>query len=883
MKTAVDISWYKNHMIPNSVFAWNYEDDFFAGYDHGKEAGIMSVADHNIAPGKKFFTWGTGPEGKRWDHILTDNDGPYLELMVGAYSDNQPDYSWLQPYETRSFSMHWYPFRDIGGVKNANLDAAVNLDVNNSIAKVGFYTTSAHPAAIVMLKAGQRILLRETVAINPGKPYVKRVPVPPGTDEHDLAASIWDGDEKLISYSPVRLEPELSPKPVASPPAPRNVMTNDELYRIGLRAQQFYDPIVNPMPYWEEALRRDPGDVLVNTVLGITCYRQARYKEAEQFFRKALERATDNYTPPKDCEAIYYLGATLKAEGKTSEAFTQFYKTTWSQAWKGAGYYSLAEIATERGDMAAALAFADRSIDSNAMNIRAQNLKAAVLRHLGRPGEAMKVLASAAHNADPLDVRSMSERWLASRDPAAAKTLACTMNEFPATAQETAAEYLSAGLWRDGTDTLLQMIAAAPDKSRIHPMVYYYLGYFANKMGQGQKAGEYYGMALTMSPDYVFPFQCEAIDVLRQAIAANPRDARAPYYLGNLLYDWQPEEATKMWEASAALDTSFAILHRNLAVAYLHRRPTGDLNRAIEELEKAVSLSDKYALHFTELDELYEQAGTPIEKRVALFEKNRDVVAGRDDSLNRAIALEVAAGKYDEAIKVMTERQFAIVEGVNLNVADHWTDAHILRGRQYLAAKRYEDALADFQTALKIPLNIPSGLGLGDDSGSRSAEAAYWTGVAYEGMGDSDNANECWSKAIGPPVMRSRRRGGMAGSARGNLAEVGPQSYYQALALEKLGQNEKARSLFQSLVKSGRVALQQSPSADANSTQSELGLLQAPRIRLAAAHYLAGLGYLGLNDRNKAKTELTEAVQASPDLLCAGATLASLNYFLTHK
>ena len=124
------MSWYKNHVSSNSVFAWNYSDDFFAGYDHGKQAGTMSVADHNVVPGKKFWTWGNGPRGKRWDHILTDDDGPYIELMVGAYSDNQPDYSWLQPYEVRSFSMYWYPFREIGGVKKANLDAAVNLDVD---------------------------------------------------------------------------------------------------------------------------------------------------------------------------------------------------------------------------------------------------------------------------------------------------------------------------------------------------------------------------------------------------------------------------------------------------------------------------------------------------------------------------------------------------------------------------------------------------------------------------------------------------------------------------------------------------------------------------------------------------------------------------------
>ena len=76
------------------------------------------------------------------------------------------------------------------------------------------------------------------------------------------------------------------------------------------------------MPYWEEALRRDPGDARVNTVLGITAYTKARYAEAEKYLRKAIERVTDRYTTPKDAEAIYYLGATLKAEGKTDEAYT---------------------------------------------------------------------------------------------------------------------------------------------------------------------------------------------------------------------------------------------------------------------------------------------------------------------------------------------------------------------------------------------------------------------------------------------------------------------------------------------------------------------------------------------------------------------------------
>jgi tetratricopeptide (TPR) repeat protein len=860
-----DASRWKSH-LGGSIFAWNYQDDFFAGYDHGKHAGTMSIADHNIVPGKKFFEWGGNPGGKTWDNNLTDSDGPYIELMVGAYSDNQPDYSWLQPYEGRSFPMYWYPFRDIDGVKKANLDAAVNLEVAGGIAKMGFNTTSAHAAAKVTLRAGQKVLLEETVAINPGKPYTKQVAVPAGIDEHDLVASISDGGRELVSYSPIRLTPPTIPPGVTPPPAPADVKTNEELYLIGLRAQQFHDPIIDPQPYWDEALRRDPGDSRVNTVLGITAYTKARYAEAERYLRTAIARVTDRFTDPKDGESIYYLAATLKAEGKTDEAYTNFYKATWSQAWKAAGYYSLAEIAVARGDMTAALDFADRSIDSNALNIRAQNLKAAVLRHTGRSKEALQLLAAAAHKIDPLDARAMAERWLASKDPAALKTLTSTMLDNPQTAQENAAEYLDSGLWQDGTDVLLQMIAAAPNKSRIHPMAHYYLGYFAEKLGQAPKASEYYKLAMTMPPDYVFPFQAEAIDVLRAAMKTNPGDARAPYYLGNLLYDWQPEEAARLWEASEAIDPSFAIVHRNLATAYAHQKPAADLNRAIAELEKAISLDRKYPLHFAELDELYEQAGTPIEKRLPLFEKNRDVVAQRDDAQNRAVALKVAAGKYDEAIQMMTGRKFAVAEGANLNVAEHWASAHILRGQQSLAAKRYKEAIADFETALAVPDNLPMrGPGA---AGPRNAEVAYLTGLANEGLGDHAKATESWTRGSAPPQSAGRRGGG------GDGAPVAPragQPYYRALCLQKVGQADKAKAMFQSLVDSGQRALQQPAPVEAAS-----GAAQSTRLRSANAHYTIGLGYLGLGDAAKAKAELALAVETSPDLLGARTALAAL-------
>ena len=483
ISNGVDLSWYKNIPGSRSVFAWNYRDDFSAGYDHGKKAGTMSIADHTVVPGKKFFTWGDSPNGHLQDTLLTDSDGPYIELMVGAYSDNQPDYSWMTPHETRSWTQFWYPFRDIGGVKNANTEAAVNLEVKDGKVLVGFYATSDHPAARVSLKLKDQVLLQETTAINPGKSYVKEVAFPAGADEHDLRASLSADGRELVAYSPVKLQPEDKPAPVTNFPPAAEMKTNEELYLAGLRIEEFHAPNAKPDPYWQEALKRDPGDVRVNTALGIDAIKAGRFAEAEQYLRKALERATDRYTSPKDGEPFYYLGLALKAQGKTDDAFERFAKATWSGAWRNAGYFEMAQIASLRGDFRTALTYANNSLNANGEDIRALALKSALLRHTGQTDAALAT-AAAIRKIDPLDVHALAEQWMAGKTSESAKLLRTACNAHPATALEVATDYLNAGLWQDGTTLLTQVVEGAADKSKVSPLVFYYLGYFAQKLNQ---------------------------------------------------------------------------------------------------------------------------------------------------------------------------------------------------------------------------------------------------------------------------------------------------------------------------------------------------------------------------------------------------------------
>jgi tetratricopeptide (TPR) repeat protein len=843
-RPGVDVSWFKNHVAANSMFAWNYEDDFLAGYDHGRQAGLLSVADHHIVPGKKLWTWGNGPRGRMWDKILTDDDGPYIELMVGAYSDNQPDYSWLQPGEVKSFSIFWYPFQGIGGVKHANLDAAVNLEVTNRTARLGFCTTSSRPTAQVRLadRARNRVLFDREVPLAPSAPFRAEVALPPDITETDLRASLSVDGQELIAYTPLPPGNESLPEPVQPPRPPSEIATVEELYLTGLRIEQFHYPNLEPEPYWEEALRRDPGDARVNTALGIRLLKAARYDEAEGRFRQAIVRLTAQYTTPKDAEPIYYLGVTLKAQERPDEAFTEFYRATWSAAWRGPAFFGLAEIATLRGNWLAALDLVDRALEANALDLRAQTLRAALLRHLGRAREALAQLNRAQRRSDPLDVRVLAERWLTTRRPPAAAALTSTMLAHPATALETAAEYLNAGLYQDGYDVLAALVAAAPDPARVSPLVEYYLGEFAARLDRPDVAASHRRRAQDLSPAYVFPFQAELIPVLRRAMHANPADARAPYYLGNLLFDWQPAEAVKQWEQAARLDPSFAIVHRNLGIAYSHQPSGNALDRAIASLERAVALPEPYPLHCFELDQLYAAAGVVPDRRLAQLERHVDRLAQRDDALSRYIALLVLHGRYQDAIGFMTGRKFEVWEGGSLSVADHWVDAHVLRGRRHLAAGRPAEALADFQAADQLPDNLPS-----EDRGrgGRVAEVAWWVGSAQSALGQADAARESWTRAT-----RSRA--------------TDSQRYYQGRAFEQLDEPDRARALYRQLIEDGQERLASGKAVD---FFASFGEQQSQRSRQATAHGWIGLGHLGLAETAEAEAAFARALAASPDHL----------------
>ncbi len=858
----VDISWYKNNPAATSYFVTNTKYDFYGGYDHGRQAGLVHVANRFVAPGKKLFTWGTGEFGQAWEHNLTDADGPYIELMAGAYTNNQPDFSWIQPYETKLFNQYWYPIQKIGPAKNANLDAAINLEVNGQQARIGAYATQVRKGAVVVLAAGKKVLFERKIDLGPGAPFVETVELPAGTAETDLLLKVNTSDgHELVRYAPEHLEQKPLPPAFKPLPKPAEIKSNEELYLDGLHLYQYYHPTWEPEPYWQEALRRDPGDSRCNNAMGITCLSRGDFAIAETYFRQAVNTLTRLNPNPYDGEPYYNLGLALKYQGRFDDAYAAFYKAIWSYAWQAAGYYALAEIDCRRGDFAKALDHLDRSLLTNSINLKARALKAAVLRRLGRLEEAETLVHSTlAH--DLLDLWSRNELVLLRRtqgDQAEAekqlKELANILHNDVQRCLDIAYDYTNAGLWEEASDLLSRLVRGT--ERPVYPLVFYTLADSAWSLGDKKLARQYYQKAASQPVDYCFPLRLEEMQVLAHALEVFPKDARAAYYLGNLLYDKKRyEEAIQQWEKAVKHEPGLATAWRNLGIAYCNKHK--DLVKARDCYLNAFAANPGDGRLLFELDQLTRRLGTAPAKRLSVLEEHLDLVEKRDDLSITRTSLYNQLGEYQKALDILASKRFFPWEGGEGIVSSQYVHAHLGLGLAALKAAQAQEALQHFQAAQVYPENLGEARrGWGD----AETPVYYYEGLAHAALGETKKAEACFEKA-------SHEHGWL-----------GEGTYYQALALKKLGKEQEGVEKLEGL---RDYALRQAEAEVGYgyfyTSLGDFMLFDAdlPRLNKVHAVYLAGLAYLGLGQAAQAKQAFQEVLALDANHLGAHEMLSSI-------
>jgi hypothetical protein len=838
----VDLSWWKNSVNQDSYFAYDLKEDFMGGYDHGKETGTVHIGDHNIVKGAKLWEWGSGETGQATEARLTDDSGPYVEIMVGAFSDNQPDYSWIRPYEVKTFRQYWYPVKDIQGFKYANLNGAVNLEKRgDNIVFLGYYSTQKVTRAKILIKRKGEIVYEKTSEVSPEKTFTESVKIDGPFNINDLSTEMINSDNKevLIAYQPVEnKKPDKLPETVKKPPLPADIPTVEELYLTGSRVQQFYNPTLNAMDYFDEALKRDPFDIRTNIAVGNVHLRNGEYNIARSYFGKAIKRLTKDYTRPSTCEALYLQGLTLKSLGLYDEAIDTLYRATWDYSYHSAAFIELSRISCLKGDFHKALVQINESISTNAVNNSAIALKASIQRNLG-DFDGAKATIAAIVKSDPLDFRTCNENYLLakkSETPQEAEKILADLNrkmrDFDQNYLELAVGYLNDGFFAEAEEILRRFNGKNQEIS-------YYLGYIQDKKGNKSEAEKYFKEASGQSVDYGFPYRLETEKVLKLASKYYPEDAKPYYYLGNLLYDKQPQKAIENWETAVKLDPSLAIAWRNLGWGYYQY--SHDLAKAINAYEKAFEIKKDDPVYYAELDPLYEMNNEPIEKRAKLFEAKDEIVKQRDDSFVREIIVLNLAGQSEKAVDYLNKSNFHFREGSS-RVRDITVDAHLLLGKKYLNQKKYELALEQF---------LSTTTGTKDDM--RSPQINYFIGLTYEALGKKENAKAYFTKSC------------YQISGDNNYIR-----YYQGLSLLKLGNKIKASEYFNTLISDGDKKIKQGSEID---FFAKFGEREAENVRLSNAYLLKGLGYKGLGDTNAATENLKKAVELSVSNLYAIAEM----------
>ncbi len=863
----VDISRYKNIPVPTSYMAEKSGYDFVGGFDYGKNAGILHMADHHISPGKKQWTWGCGDFGKAWDRNLTDEDGPYVELMTGVYTDNQPDFTWLKPFEEKTFRQYFMPYKAVGQVKNATTEAVIHLSYENETVKIVVYATGIYPDAEVRLCLNGQAILKEISKISPVDIYRKSIKLS-GIREEELHLAVYADEKCLVEYRPEKEEIPQIPEPAKAAKAPEEIMTNEELYLTGQHIEQYRHATYLPDPYYLEGLKRDPGDIRINNAYGLLLMRRGLFEEAETYFRKALQRLTERNPNPYNSESYYLLGLTLFYQRRYGESYDAFYKATWSNEQQEMSFYYLAAIDAGEKRWERALEHVEKALVKNAHNVKARGLKIYILRSLSRREEAA-AFAGENLKLDPFDFVSGNELVLLNNCDKELRTdLNEKMRHFRENYLMTARDYAEFGAYGEAVELLRE----CGDK---YPLLKYYEAYYLNMlceretdssaesgmrdesscpqnlMNENVKAA--LAEAENDSPDYCFPNKLEDIAVLRFAIDSG-FGVMAAYYLGNLFYDkLQWEQAVKLWSITAKKSPSFPTAHRNLALAYYNKAENKAL--AKQEMETAFLLDTTDARIFLELDQLYKKLGMSFEERLSHYEEHKELIADRDDLYIEYITLLNMVEKPKEAYRCIMSHRFHPWEGGEGKVTAQYTLSLLQMARQALKSGQYEEA----EEFLRKTLTYPENLGEGRLEGTKDNHIYYYLGQALEAQGRPEEARVCYERAT---TGTDEPAGAMYYND-----QPADMILYQGLAYGKLGKIPQARSRFYRLIDYGERHLEDQVKTDYFAVSLPDFLIFEDDDTLknrVHCYYLMALGNIGLGNDQKAAEFLEKAVWLEP-------------------
>lgn len=851
-----DLRRYQNIPVPTSYMVCDTRYDFFGGYDFRSEGGFIHVANRHIAPGKKQWTWGSEEFGRAWDRELTDEGGPYFELMAGVYTDNQPDFTYLMPYETKTFSQFWWSFKKLGPVQNATNDLAVRLVIQQgNKLDIGVASSRKFENLKFVVRIADQEKVYENMKVSPDSPWIeKSLSIEVGQENRISVIVVNEQGKQLIAYRHLEIDKQRNRKVAREPEQPEKVATTNELELIAEHLELYRHPTRYPEPYLEEAIKRDPKSYTSYIQRGRSEITKGNFVSAENYLRSAIDIMTSYHPNPASGEAHYFCGMASVYQEKADEAYGLFYKSTWNFAWRAAAYYRLAAIDCQRAEFETALEHLEASLDTNRQNNKAIILKAIVAKRQGQKDQAESILRELL-KTDALDQWAKFE--LANLTGEYKDFLKSSRNDAQ-TIIDIAFDYAEAGFYAEAIK-LIELHqnndipeCVMPNPMQASAMPSFILAWLQDKIGENAKSQAVLQETSFYSLDYFFPSRINEQLVLEWVIGEQKRNVVAAYGLGNYYFNLKRHnDAISTWELAANNNCKYGTLYRNLGIAYWNTNSDGA--KARDAYQKAVKFAPEDMRIQYEFDQLRKKLNDSPVNRLESIEPLKEKILTRDDFSVELAALYNFKGQYAEALELLENKKFHPWEGGEGQVLRQYTYSCLKLGQ---IALRNKDAKLAFEYFSKS-FETPDNLGEKYHPLQAIAHINYWKGMALKALGKAKEATEHFLKS-------TNEEGDFVDMAVSAYSEL---SYFKALSLKELGRTEEATKLLENIRQFGQQKLKEQASIDYFATSLPLLLVFEEDMQKRNewdVRYLIGLAELELGNVDQAEDCFQEILSLNP-------------------